>query len=447
MPALLMPNVGEGIQEGTVVRWLKQEGDHVELDEPILEVETDKAIVEVPSPFAGVLAHILVVEGETAKIGAPLAEFQAAEAEAPRPPAQAPQPPSPPPTPAAPFTSKAPGSGDGRLGEPMPSPPPEPGQVMRPSSPQPRTDRGAMGRQRHYSPVVQKLAAEHGLNLELVEGSGIGGRVTRADVMRYLSARAGSTEQAEPDARRPDTPLPPAGEPVSAEAATPLSSMRRVIAERMSESHATIPTAWMAVEADVTGLVTLRGQMRDAFMRREGINLAYLPFLVQAIVAALMEHPPLNATYTDEGITVHRAYHIGIAVSTDAGLMVPVIRNADRRPVAELAHEIARLAAACRNRTIGLQELRGATFTVDNTGAFGSMISQPIIVPGEVAIITTEAIRRELRVMEDGSFAVRNMMNLAISFDHRALDGSEVGRFMADVRARIEAIGAEQAAS
>jgi 2-oxoisovalerate dehydrogenase E2 component (dihydrolipoyl transacylase) len=196
----------------------------------------------------------------------------------------------------------------------------------------------------------------------------------------------------------------------------------------------------MAVEADVTGLVALRDQTRDAFRERDGINLTYLPFLVESIVASLQDHPGLNASYRDEGVTVHAGYHIGIAVSTDAGLMVPVIRDADRRSVTELAREIARLAEACRNRTVSLEDLRGATFTIDNTGAFGSLISQPIIVPGEVAIVTTEAIRRELRVMDDGSFAARSVINLAISFDHRALDGAEVGGFMADVRARIQAI-------
>lgn len=415
MPFLLMPNVGEGVTQGTVVGWLKQEGDHVRTDEPLVEVETDKAVVEVPSPYDGVLVHILVPDGATAKIGAPLAEFDVDLGAA---------------TSATLATTTQPAAVE-RAAASAPLPPPV---GTTPDHPPPA-----------LSPVVLSLAAEHGIDLSAMRGTGTNGRVTRIDVMRYLAARgpAAATVLPVPDVAAA-APVPSATTAAAAtgdDALVPLSTLRQLIAARMSESHQTIPVAWMAIEADVTGLVALRAQMRDAFRQREGINLTFLPFLVEAIVATLKAHPALNASFSDEGITYHRGFHIGIAVSTPAGLMVPVIRDADRQSIEELAHTIATLAERARTRRIARDELLGATFTINNTGAFGSVISQPIILPGQVAIITTEAIRRVLRVMQDDAFAVRSVMNLAISFDHRALDGADVGGFMQAVRERIEAIG------
>jgi 2-oxoisovalerate dehydrogenase E2 component (dihydrolipoyl transacylase) len=189
----------------------------------------------------------------------------------------------------------------------------------------------------------------------------------------------------------------------------------------------------------VTGLVALREEAKQAFLEREGVPLTYLPFCIQAIVAALKEHPRLNAAYTDDGVDVHRRYHLSIAVATDSGLLTPVIRDADRKSITGLARELDDLAGRARDRTLAPEELQGATFTVNNTGAFGSVISQPIVPLGQVAIVTTEVIRRELRVLADGSFAPRSVMNLCISFDHRALDGSEVGAFMREVVTQLEA--------
>jgi 2-oxoisovalerate dehydrogenase E2 component (dihydrolipoyl transacylase) len=322
-----------------------------------------------------------------------------------------------------------------------------------------------MRRTRQHSPVVLKLAAEHGIDLSLVRGTGIEGRVTRQDVMRYLEKPAaytvspaagegvvGVAAKAPPAARvgaQPAAPAAPAPAPAARAAGAddevvPLSPTRRTIAARMLEAHQSMPVAWMAVEADVTGLVRLREANKERFQETEGVPLTYLAFLVQAITGALKEHPALNATYTDDGIVVHRRRHIGIAVATDAGLIVPVVRDADDKSIAGLAREIAGLGARARERKLGLDEVRGATFTVDNTGAFGSIISQPIIPPGTAAIITTEAIRRELRVADDGSFAVREVMNLCISFDHRALDGAQAGAFMQAVRRNIEAFQPSQ---
>jgi 2-oxoisovalerate dehydrogenase E2 component (dihydrolipoyl transacylase) len=448
MQLLAMPNVGEGVTEGTVTRWLKQEGDRVALDEPVVEVETDKAVVEIPSPYEGVLARIIVPEGETVPIGARLAEF---ETEAPASP-----------TPAA--------TADGASATPDTAP-----EAERPASPAAAavkaSDNGARGagadafrRARRYSPVVLKLAAEQEIDLALVRGTGIDGRVTRQDVLRYIDnpvlhsapppegagvvgaaaeRRAPATSaraQPSPDRESPGVERAPgAREPSDDADLVPLSATRRTIARRMLESHQQVPVAWMAVEADVTGLVALRERHRESFERTEGVKLTFLPFFVQAVVAALKQHPALNATFTEDAIRRHRRYDIGVAVATDSGLLVPVVRNAGDLSIAGLARELQRLGEAARARQLGVDELRGATFTVDNTGAFGSIISQPIVPPGEAAIITTEVIRRELRPAADG-FAVRSVMNLCLSFDHRALDGAEAGAFMAAVRERLEAV-------
>ncbi len=427
MAQLTMPNVGEGVTEGTVTRWLKREGDDVALDEPVVEVETDKALVEVPSPYAGKLARILVQEGEVVPIGAALAEFELAEG-----------------------VSAAAPAGPSVRREAEGAPPAEAAKAAAHVAMQePRR----MGR---YSPVVLKLAAEHGIDLSLVRGTGIEGRVTRQDVMRYLDNPTAHTvpplETAGvvgvPSAAAPQVEGPQ--ELVRAspgDEVVPLTPTRRTIAARMLESHRTIPTAWMAVEADVTQLVALRERVKDAFEQAEGVRLTYLPFFIQAISGALKEHPQLNATFSAEGISLHGRLDLGIAIATDWGLVVPVIRNAGDKSIAGLAAELEALGAKARDRKLALEEMRGATLTIDNTGAFGSIISQPIVPVGQVAIITTEAIRRELRPTADGGFAPRSLMNLCLSFDHRALDGAQAGRFMQAVRSLLEAYRADQQVS
>ncbi|MYE47436.1 MAG: 2-oxo acid dehydrogenase subunit E2 [Chloroflexi bacterium] len=405
MPSLTMPNIGEGVTEGEIVRWLKQLGDPIARDEPVVEIETDKAIVEIPSPFEGTLTSILVAEGETVPIGAAIAEITATGDEAPE--AAAPE--------AAPSVPA-----------PAPAEPPPSARPERPAG--------------RYSPAVRRLAAEHGLDLSLVSGSGANGRVTRQDVLRFLEgappAEAAAPPSPPPPAAPAAAPPPGEGEPVR------LSATRRAIARHMSEAHATIPVAWMAVEADVSGLVELRRRARDAFEEAHGLRLTFMPFFVQAIARTLREHPALNASYSEDGVLRHERLDMGIAVATDSGLLVPVLRAAGSKSLAELSRELQDLAERARARTLTREELVGATLTIDNTGAFGSLISQPIVPLGQVAIVTTEAIRRELRVVRgDDAFAVRSVMNLAISFDHRALDGAEAGAFMATLKTRLEAIG------
>jgi 2-oxoisovalerate dehydrogenase E2 component (dihydrolipoyl transacylase) len=443
MKSLNMPDVGESVTEGTVTRWLKHEGDVVRLDDLVVEIETEKVEVEVPSPFEGRLVRILVQEGETALVGAPLAEFETESGAGA--------------LPAAPALSAPAGIAT------APAAPVSDGVVAAAASASVAPE---LHRTRQHSPVVLKLAAEHGIDLALVQGTGIEGRVTRQDVMRYVENPAAHTVAPSPEegvvgvsapAAAPRVgaqPAAPAVAPAPASAPAPalapddelvpLSPTRRTIAARMLDSHRSMPVAWMAVEADVTELVRLRDSARERFLAEESVALTYLPFFVQAIVVSLKQHPALNATFTDDGVRVHHRLHIGVAVATEGGLIVPVLRDADRKSIAGLARDIADLGARARERKLTIEDVRGATLTVDNTGAFGSILSQPIIPPGQAAIITTEAIRGELRVAADGSFAARSVMNLCISFDHRALDGAQAGAFMQSVRTNLEAYRAGQ---
>ncbi len=436
MPTFAMPNVGEGVTEGAVTRWLKQEGDFVARDEPIVEIETDKAVVEIPSPYEGVLERILVQAGQTVPIGTPLGEVApttgvqpevapTTEARAPeRKPAE-PEPieaaPQPAPQPVADLVAAAPQP----VAEPTPAPvPAAPFAPVAPATP-PAASPG-------YSPAVLKLAREHGVDLAQVPGTGANERVTRKDVLGYVKHAPVAAASAPP----------PAAE---GSELVPLSATRRTIARHMAQSHATIPVAWMAVEADVTGLVELRRRARGAFEEAHGVRLTYMPFFVRAIVQTLQEHPALNASYTDDGVLRHARLDMGIAVATESGLLVPVLREAAAKALPQLARELEDLAEGARTRTLAREQLVGATLTINNTGAFGSLISQPIVPLGQAAVVTTEAIRRELRVVgDDDAFAPRSIMHLAISFDHRALDGAEVGEFMAALKTRLDAIGPDE---
>ena len=488
MPSFAMPNVGEGVTEGEVTRWLKQEGDFVARDEPVVEIETDKAIVEIPSPFEGTLTQILVPVGQIVPVGTPLAEIEVAPATGGQPEgasaeevAAEPSEPvvegaEPEVAPATGVEPEAPPELE-PLPEPVPAEPeappeleptPEPAPVAAPVAaavpdpappppPAPPTSAAALG----YSPAVLKLASEHGVDLAQVPGSGANGRVTRKDVLGYLEHPpvAAATPPPAPTPVAPASPprveaAPPASAPLPARLAgeselVRLSATRRAIARHMTEAHETIPLAWMAIEADVTGLVELRRSARAAFEEEHGVRLTYMPLFVRAIVQTLQQHPALNASYADDGVLRHTRLDMGIAVATDSGLLVPVLRGADTKPLPELARELEDLAERARARTLAHEELVGATLTIDNTGAFGSLISQPIVPLGQAAIVTTEAIRRELRLLPadvgDGdTFGPRSVMHLAISFDHRALDGAEVGEFMAALKARLEAIGPDE---
>ncbi len=402
---LVMPQVGESVTEGTVLRWLKGEGDRVERDEPLVEVETEKVNVEIPSPWAGVLQRIVAREGETVPVGEPLAYI---EAEAP--------------------ARVARGEGGGRAAaraagalEATPSP----SMAEAPAAPARRAGPRRVGARRRHSPAVLRLAQEHGVDLAQVSGTGIDGRITRKDVLSWLSRRGAA----------------PAG-PVPAADVLPLTPTRRTIAARMLRSAQVAPHAWMVVEVDVTSLARWREGIKEEFRRSQGADLTFLPFAVKATAEALREHPLLNASWSDEGIVLKKEINIGVAVATDEGLIVPVIRRADGKGIAALARELADLAARARARKLTIADVEGGTFTIDNTGAFGSVLSRPIINQPQAAILTLEAVVKR-PVVVDEAIAIRSMVNLCLSFDHRILDGAEAGRFLASVAVRLGAFGPE----
>lgn len=409
---VVMPQVAETVTEGTVSRWLKGPGDPVERYEPLVEVNTDKVDVEIPSPVKGVLREVVAPEGAVVQVGQPLAIIDEAEA------AEAIRPEAPPIAEAGREEPQAPAEAERAAAEA--EAPSRATPVEAPAPPQrPRA-----------TPRVRRLAEELGVDLSQVRGSGPGGRITEEDVRRHAAQRP---------AARPEAP--PARPPAEEEERVPVTAVRRTIAQRMAASAFTAPHAWLMMEADVTGLVRLRQALKDEFERREGVDLTYLPFVVRAVAEGLRRHPHLNASWSDEAIVLKKRINIGIAVATEQGLMVPVVHDADRLSIAGLARAIADLAGRARAGRLRLEDVQGGTFTVDNTGVFGSVATMPIIFPGQAAILTSEAIRPQVRVLENEAIAVRQVMNLCLSFDHRIVDGHQAAAFVAFVKERLEAIG------
>ena len=410
-----MPQLGESVTEGTVDRWLKKEGDYVKRDEPIVEVVTDKVNAEIPSPFEGTLVKIAVPEGTTIPIGVEIAVIELAGADAALTVDDAPQ------TPAEPVAPPAAGPA---------------AEVV-----------SAPGLRQRLSPAVRRLAEEHGLDPAQIAGSGEGGRVTRDDVLAFLARREAAV--AEPAAvgavvETPAAEIQPAAVETgrvavdgAREELVRLSVMRRSIAEHMTRSLATSPHAWTLQEIDVTGLVLYREAEKEGFRRRNGTALTYLPFVVQVVCDALKEFPYLNSSWTDEGIVLKRYINMGIAVAIPNGLIVPVVGDADRLGFSDLARTINDLADRARNRQLKPDEVAAGTFTLNNTGATGSVASQPIINQPQAAILTTEAIIRRPVVVGDG-VAIRHIMNMCLSFDHRIIDGMTAGQFLGFIKQRLE---------
>ena len=435
MPTIIeLPHVGESVTEGVINKWLKAPGDHVDKYEPLVEVMTDKVNMEVPSPHAGRLVRTLVAEGDTVLMGKPICEMDVdgeAGAEPARPAGESASGPS---TssgradsrPARSFEfldsvrSVGPtGSGEGGHGRPD--------AVLDTAVPR-------------LSPLVQRLLRQHDVDVAHVRATGRGGRITKDDVLRHVEERRTSVPA------RPE-PVEGTERAVATEPDTtvlPLTALRKTIAAHMERSAREIPAAWSMVEADVTGLVSCRDAHRAAFQHDHGFSLTYLPFAAQAVAHALREHPRLNARWDVDRMTLHDRVHVGIAVATDGGLIVPVVHDADALGVTGLAVRVHELAAAARNGKLTLDDVQDGTFTLDNTGALGSVVSVPIINHPEVAIITTEAVMKRPVVRGDAIVA-RSIMNLCLTFDHRACDGADAGRFLADVKSRLEAIGEQTA--
>jgi len=388
---LKMPQLGESVTEGTVDRWLKQEGDMVRRDEPIVEVVTDKVNAEIPSPFEGRLVRIDVQPGQTVPIGAALAEIEVEGS-----------------TPAAPAPAKP--------AEPRPEPPPPPRAA---AAPAPATDHARV------SPAVRKLVQDNNLDLSQIAGTGPGGRVTREDVQAYLASKRAP-------AAAPTTRTGERGDEI-----VRISAVRRQIAEHMVRSVSTSPHAWSLREVDVTKLQAYRDANKDEFNQRYGFPLSYVPFFVQIVSDALLKNPYLNSTWTDDGIVLHHFVNMGIAVALPDALIVPVIKDADLLGFTDLAHAINDIATRARNKQLKPDDVRGGTFTLNNTGALGSVAGQSIINQPQAAILSTESIRKRPVVVDD-EVVVRPIMNLTMSFDHRIVDGLAASRFMGDVSKAIE---------
>ena len=421
---VVMPQVAETVTEGTVFRWLKGPGDQVEKYEPLVEVNTDKVDVEIPAPVKGVLKEVLAPEGTVVQVGQPLAVIEEAEA------AEAVRPETPP---------------IAEAGREEPQPPEEAERAAAEAEAPAAVEAPAPHRPR-ATPRVRRLAEELGVDLSQVRGSGPGGRITEEDVRRYATQReaAPAAARAEAPPPPPETVAPPREEPrppAEEEERVPITAIRRTIAQRMVASAFTAPHAWLMMEADVTGLVRLRQALRDEFERVEGVGLTYLPFVVKAVAEGLRRHPYLNASWSEEGIVLKKRINIGIAVATEQGLMAPVVHDADRLSIAGLARAIAELAERARAGRLRLEDVQGGTFTVDNTGVFGSVATMPIIFPGQAAILTSEAIRPQVAVVGEEAIAIRQVMNLCLSFDHRILDGHQAAAFVAFVKERLEGIG------
>ena len=433
---VVLPVLGESVTEGTVSRWLKAVGETVEVDEPLLEVSTDKVDTEIPSPVAGTLLEIRVAEDETAAVGAVLALVGDA---AVAPPAPAP---AAPPAPAVTAPAAAPTA---PAAPPAAPPAPAASVMARRAS----ADEGV-----YVTPLVRKLAAEHGVSLSSVQGTGVGGRIRKQDILDAAEAAKKAASAPAPTAAAAAS-APAAAAPqvaaVSEEAAKlrgtteKLSRMRKVIAERMTESLRVASQLTATVEVDVTAISKLRRAAKDEFKKREGASLSYLPFITKATIEALKAMPALNASADFEAGTVTYASqeNIGIAVDTDRGLMVPVIQDAGDLNLAGLAKRIGDLAARTRAGKVGPDELSGGTFTITNYGSAGTLFDTPIINLPQVAILGTGALVKRPVVVTDAlggdTIAIRDMMYLSLTYDHRLIDGAKAARFLSLIKARLEA--------
>ena len=455
-----LPHVGESVVEGTIGKWLKKPGDVVQRYEPLVEVVTDKVTLEVPSPVTGSLIRVLAEEGETIPMGAPIAEMESDEVPPPTPPAPTPELVS-----LGSQGSEAPVGTTGYLvknsapvGPTGGGPPPE-ADTDAPPQVAPAVDVAAVTQVVNkatqavaevaaspadsgvrLSPAVRRLVQENGIDIGLIQGTGMGGRITRDDVLKYIESRP-KTEASAIRATAPAYPAPEAGQDEEHIALTPI---RQMIAEAMIRSVTEIPHAWSTVEVDVTGLVALRSRIRGDFQQREGLELTYLPFVIKAVVESLKEHRTLNASWGGDKIIIKNRINLGIAVAASDGLIVPVIHDADRMSIAGLARSLNDIAQRARQKKLTLVDVQGGTFTLNNTGTLGSSVSQPIINYPQAGIMTTEAIVKR-PVVRDDAIAIRSMMNLCLSFDHRINDGAESSGFLQAVKSRLEAMGPDTA--
>ena len=438
-----MPALGESVTEGTVTTWLKSVGDAVDADEPLLEVSTDKVDSEVPSPVAGFLAEIRVPEDETVEVGTVVAIISSsapsaapvAEAATPAAPA-APVAPAAPAAPAAPVAPAAPAAPAAPV-----DPFPNASTLAQTASAAPVVETPvAVTGSAYVTPIVRKLARELGVDLASVSGTGVGGRVRREDIeAAAAAARAAVAAPAAPAAAQANAVREPSPLRGTTEK---MSRLRQTIARRMVESLQTAAQLTTVIEVDVTKVAALRARSKDAFLAKHGTKLTFLPFFVKAATEALAYHPKINATINDKEVTYFDYEHVGIAVDTPRGLLVPVMKNAGDKDIAGIAASINDLAARTRDSKIGPDELSGSTFTVTNTGSGGALFDTPVLNMPETAIMGVGTIVKRPVVMKgaDGAdvIAIRSMVYLSLSYDHRLVDGADASRFLMDVKKRLE---------
>jgi len=454
--SIVMPTLGESVTEGTVTRWLKKVGDSVEVDEPLVEVSTDKVDTEIPSPIAGVLLSITADEDDVVSIGGELAKIGAAgsapaAAPAPEAPAPAPAPepaaaPTPPPAPPAPAA---------------PTPPPAPAPAPAPAAPAPAAPAAAApaassapsdDASPYVTPLVRKLAAENNVDLASVQGTGVGGRIRKQDV---LAAAEAAKAPAAPAAASSAPALAAPAAKASAAAPAPAlahlrgttqkaTRIRQITAKKTRESLQTTAQLTQTHEVDMTRIVSLRARAKNSFAEREGVNLTYLPFIARAVIDALKIHPNVNASYNEETkeITYYDAEHLGFAVDTEQGLLSPVVHNAGDLSLGGLARAIVDIADRARSGNLRPDELAGGTFTITNIGSQGALFDTPILVPPQAAMLGTGAIAKRPRVVVDDSgnesIGVRSVCYLPLTYDHRLIDGADAGRFVTTIKRRLE---------
>lgn len=444
-----LPALGESVTEGTVTRWLKAVGDTVEVDEPLLEVSTDKVDTEIPSPVAGTLLEIRVNEDDTAEVGSVLAVIGSGAPAAAAPAPEA----TPAPAAAAPVAEAAPAPA---ASAPVIEEAPAAAPVTAPAAPAPVAGAAAAAASApaesgYVTPLVRKLANQNGVDITTVAGTGVGGRIRKQDVLdaaeaKRMAAKAASAPA--PAAAAPAAPSKPAAVPVVASSlrgtVEKAPRIRQVIARRMRESLETSTQLTQVHEVDMTKIAKLRLKAKDSFAAQNGVKLTFLPFIAKAVAEALKQHPKLNAAYDEEKqeITYHNAEHLAIAVDTDKGLLVPVISDAGNLNLAGLASKIVDVAGRTRQGKIGPDELSGGTFSITNIGSVGALFDTPIINQPQVGILGTGAIVKRAVVVADengdDSIAIRSMMYLSLTYDHRLVDGADAGRFLQTLKARLE---------
>jgi 2-oxoglutarate dehydrogenase E2 component (dihydrolipoamide succinyltransferase) len=425
---VVMPQMGESIFEGTITKWLKKAGDSVQKDEPLFEISTDKVDAEIPAEVSGVLREIRVGEGETVGVNTVVAVIGGAEAVTQ--------------CDGSPMRAASSQGGDGveaRAAEPSATPAPD-------ATPDPESPDQAV----RSSPLVRRMAREHGLDLRRVRGTGTNGRITKEDVLQYLKdgGAAAAKTPAQPAAMTSAAVASP-GSSASAAAPQamqgrlePMTRMRSIIAQRMVESVQTIPHAYMMYRIDMTRVARVRARERAGFEQRHGVKLTYMPFIAAAVVKAIREYPVVNAKMEGNSIRYHEHVQLGMAVALEWGLIVPVVREAERRSFADVAAVMADLAERARTKKLKPEEASGSTFTLTNFGVFGGDIGTPIINPGESAILAIGALKKEPVVLTDAegndTIAIRSMQQFCLGFDHRIIDGADAGRFMMTFRDALE---------